>query len=144
MGYISVHLHPPTIEFLEGFSTSLSRMAGGLTAEQARHRTVPIEEFIADMDAHDIDQSVILPVDSRTRFRDEVVPNEWVSSLVKRYPDRIIGFCSVDPSMGEEAIRGLEHAVTELGLVGLKLDATKQGWDPTDRKHYPLFERAQE
>jgi predicted TIM-barrel fold metal-dependent hydrolase len=144
MGLISVHLHPPTQEFIEGYGTALERMSRSLRAEGKRTKPVNIEAMIADMDANGIDNAVVLPIDARTAFRDEFVPNSYVSSLVGRFPDRIIGFCSVDPNMGQEAIKSLDHAVGELGLTGLKLDATKQRFDPTDRRCYDLYERAQE
>lgn len=144
MGYISVHLHPPTQEFLKGYGSAVARMASSLGAESRRLVARPIEEFIADMEAHDIERAVILPMDARTAYRDEYVPNEHVADLVRRYPDKIIGFCSVDPHMGQEAIKALDHAILDLKLSGLKLDATKQDFDPTDRRFYPLFERAQE
>jgi predicted TIM-barrel fold metal-dependent hydrolase len=144
MGYISVHLHPPTQEFLDGYSTALARMAGSLNAENRRRAAIPIEAFVEDMVKHDIERAVILPIDARTAYRDEWVPNEYVARVVNAYPDRVLGFASVDPNMGAEAIKALDHAILELKLTGLKLDATKQGWDPSDRRYYPLFERVQE
>jgi predicted TIM-barrel fold metal-dependent hydrolase len=144
MGLISVHLHPPTAEFIEGYGTALERMGRSLRAEKRRVAVLPIEAMIEDMDAHGIDMAVVLPVDARSAFRDEFVPNTHVADLVRQYPDRIIGFCSVDPSMGQEAIKALEHAVGELGLSGLKLDATKQRFNPTERRYYDLYARAEE
>lgn len=144
MTMISVHLHPPTAEFIEGYGTALERMGRSLTAERKRTEPVDIADMISDMDAHSIDKAVVLPIDARTAYPDEVVPNVYVASLVENYPDHIVGFCSVDPNMGQEAIKALDLAINEMGLSGLKLDATKQSFDPTARRHFELYERAQE
>jgi predicted TIM-barrel fold metal-dependent hydrolase len=40
---------------------------------------------------------------------------------MKKYPERLIGFCRVDPRMGKMAIKEVERSVLTLGLRGLKL-----------------------
>jgi predicted TIM-barrel fold metal-dependent hydrolase len=71
------------------------------------------------------------------------VPNELVAEYVARDPSKLIGWASVDPNE-PDCVEQLDHAVRTLGLQGLKLGPAYQHFDPTDRRHWPLFDRAQE
>ena len=70
------------------------------------------------------------------------VPNEVIASYVAEHPDKLIGWASVDPNE-PDCVERLEHAVGTLGLRGLKLGPAYQHFDPTDRRHWPLFTTAQ-
>jgi len=67
------------------------------------------------------------------------VPNEVVAEYVAQHPDKLIGWASVDPNE-PDCVEALEHAVGDLGLRGLKLGPAYQHFDPTDRRHWPLYE----
>jgi uncharacterized protein len=71
------------------------------------------------------------------------VPNELIAEYVAQHPDKLIGWASVDPNE-PDCVEQLQYAVEELGLCGLKLGPVYQHWDPADRKHWPLFAKAQE
>jgi predicted TIM-barrel fold metal-dependent hydrolase len=71
------------------------------------------------------------------------VPNELIAGYVKQHPEKLEGWASVDPNE-PDCVEQLEHCVRELGLKGLKLGPTYQHFDPQDRKHWPLFAKAQE
>ena len=71
------------------------------------------------------------------------VPNELIAEYVAEHPEKLIGWCSVDPNE-PDCVEQLEYCVNNLGLRGLKLGPTYQHFDPTDRKHWPLFEKATE
>lgn len=70
-----------------------------------------------------------------------VVPNDYVASYVAGHDD-LIGFASVNPSRPDATSR-LEHAVTRLGLRGLKLGPTYQHFHPHDPACLNLLEAAQ-
>ncbi len=57
------------------------------------------------------------------------VPNEYVARYVRAHPEKLIGFASVDPN-DADAPDQLEHAVSALGLRGLKLGPIYQHFDP--------------
>jgi len=144
MGVIATHIHPPTKEYVEGLYPSFVKMAGGLAAEARFLKDRPIEEVIADMDKWGIEKSVILGGDFRAT-NGGYVPNDHIADLVKRYPDRLIGFACVNPHGGAEAINELERAVKELGLNGLgEIDGTKQNFKPSEAWVYPLYEKCVE
>jgi predicted TIM-barrel fold metal-dependent hydrolase len=101
----------------------------------------PLEATIADMDEAGIALSVVVAVDAETRWNYRV-SNESVAEAVAAYPERLIGFASVDPNKGETARRELRRAVEELGLRGLKLLPHLLELRPNDPQMYPVYEEA--
>jgi predicted TIM-barrel fold metal-dependent hydrolase len=70
-----------------------------------------------------------------------VVPNEYVAAYVEQDPSRLIGFASVDPARADARAR-LINAFDELGLRGLKLAPTYQGFHPSDPRAEVLYREA--
>lgn len=56
-----------------------------------------------------IDKVILLPMDLTTTTGGCVGTNEQVKKLVEEYPERFIGFASVDPNR-EDALEVLEYA----------------------------------
>jgi predicted TIM-barrel fold metal-dependent hydrolase len=83
------------------------------------------EELLASMDANGIDKSVIVPVQPKT-YRLEP-QNEAIAVTQARYPDRLIGFCRVDPRQ-EDAVTELRRCVLRLRLKGLLLHPMEEGY----------------
>lgn len=83
------------------------------------------QQLIANMDAAGVDKAVVLPIHPRTT-------NEFVASQMRRYPDRIIGFASVNPNDGPMAVDLLRRGVERLGLRGLKLHPPMQRFKDSD------------
>ena len=69
------------------------------------------------------------------------VPNELIARYVRSYPDRFIGYCSVDPN-DPGASEELEHCVSALGLKGLKLGPIYQNFNPTGKQAFALYRKA--
>lgn len=65
--------------------------------------------------------------------------NRYLSKLVARHTDRLVGFAVLNP-LYPEAADDLEEAVTRLGLRGLKL--VPSGWYPYDDCAHRVYERA--
>jgi predicted TIM-barrel fold metal-dependent hydrolase len=83
----------------------------------------------------------------------EGVPNDYVSMIKKKYPDKIIGFASVNPNIrmprGPDrvvaCVKELERAIKGLDLDGLKLYPTYENWSPDDFGLVgPVYEKAEE
>lgn len=73
--------------------------------------------------------------------------NEYIAGCVRKQPDKIIGFGSVNPKYRgpEAAVDELVKSVTEYGLSGVKLYPMYQHWSPADREFaFPIYEAAQE
>jgi uncharacterized protein len=84
------------------------------------------EELLASMDANGIDKSVIVPVQPKT-YRLEP-QNEAIAVTQARYPDRLFGFCRVDPRQEEDAVTELRRCVLRLELKGLMLHPMEEGY----------------
>lgn len=77
-------------------------------------------------------------------FSSTVVPNDYVAEYVKRDPNRLIGFMSVDPN-DLNSVYELERCKNDLGLKGIKLGPMYQDFNPLDReKAYPIYQKAQD
>jgi predicted TIM-barrel fold metal-dependent hydrolase len=95
--------------------------------------SVNLEEFLADLDEAGFQKAVVLS-DKRTS-------PEQVSEFVSKAPDRLIGFGYVNPTRegsGEEILRQRE----ELGLFGLKLYPTTDGYFVNNSQAFPVYEVA--
>src|SRR5699024_792685 len=89
--------------------------------------------------------AVVFTLDARTQF-DGHLPNS-IDDLVAgalRNNDVLLPFGSVDPRNGKAAIEEAQRQATELGVRGFKFHPSVQGFDPSDRQYYPLWEALQE
>lgn len=135
---IDVHVHP-------GFLSQ----TGTLTKEELKFRqnmmglyktdAIEVEAWENLCDCAQIDRLVLLPLDLTTTDGGQVGTNQEVAALTEAYPDRFIGFASVDPHR-ENALEILEKAFTVQKLSGLKLHPSKQRFYPDDEKMFPIYE----
>lgn len=103
--------------------------------------------FLADYKRHFeeelscVDKAVVFGLNARASG--VVVPNSYIEKYAKLYPDKVIGFASVDPNQ-PDAAQELEFCVKALNLKGLKLGPIYQHFNPQDeKKTYPVYEMAQ-
>jgi predicted TIM-barrel fold metal-dependent hydrolase len=92
-----------------------------------------LDELLQMLDANGMDAAVALP--SRGLRGSPSVyarANEYVAEAMQRYPRRVVGFCTLNPWHGQEALAEFERAVRQLGLRGLKLHPPTQGFDVAD------------
>jgi uncharacterized protein len=98
-------------------------------------------DFVERLHALGIDKAAVLPIAP-------YMTNESIAKIASQYPDTIIGFASVVPfaqTTGiprEDPIEALGHAVTTLGLRGLKLHPLIQGFYLNDPGLVPLVSAA--
>ena len=121
----------------------------------AKHFRVKPEAFPADlqgmvrhMDEANVEKAVIMPLDTSASghwaFKGEKLTNDEVAGFVRQYPDRFIGYGSVDPRR-EDAAQETERCVRELGLRGMKFHPAAVGLYPNDEKYfYPIYEKCVE
>jgi hypothetical protein len=139
MRAIDVHVHPSTSEYVHD-----ALGAFGPACEAYFRTTLP---------SHDVDQmaavfrdadvlGVLFAWDAETNTGLPPVTNDFVAGCVRLHPEAFLGFASVDPHKGVAATIELKRAVRDLGLRGLKLHPTAQGFRPDDRVVYPVFETA--
>ena len=139
MKAIDVHVHVPAPA--EHASTKEKEaMAGYFGASDMPNTPEAMYQHYKDLDIF----AVIFEIDAETTSGQPYVGNDYVASVVQKYPDQFMGFASVDPWKGQLAINELERSVKELGLKGLKLHPTTQAFFPNDTHFYPLWEKASE
>ena len=88
-----------------------------LPEDNAETNSMP-EVFVERMDQGGVDKTVLLQAPCY-KWPDM---NEFLSGVVKQYPDRFVASAQIDASGGNDQIDKLIHAVTELGLTALKIE----------------------
>ncbi|HOK30181.1 MAG TPA: amidohydrolase, partial [bacterium] len=58
---------------------------------------VTVEELIENMDKWGVEKAVVLPLDATPEGSTFWFTTEQVLEVYRRYPDRIIPFCKLDP-----------------------------------------------
>jgi predicted TIM-barrel fold metal-dependent hydrolase len=136
---IDMHVHPSTREWLVDGLGELKEATERHFRTEIAVRTV--DEMAAEFAADEV-IAVLFGWDAETAMGLPRVPNDFIADCVHRHPDVFIGFASVDPWKGQWAIDELRRAVNELGLRGLKLHPSAQGFAPNDRTFYDLYAAA--
>lgn len=88
--------------------------------------------------------AVVFTVDAEHATGRPPIANEEVAQAAARHPDVLIPFASVDPWRGKAAVAAIRRLVTEHGVRGFKFHPSLQGFDPSDRMAYPLYEVIEE
>lgn len=137
MRAVDLHVHLATHEWMDG-------SLGPLREATERHfktkvPTRTIDEMADEFRADDV-LAVLLAWDAESAMGLPPVTNDFVADCIRRHPDTFTGFASVDPWKGKAALLELRHAIGDLGLRGLKLHPSCQGFAPNDRRFYPLWE----
>ena len=124
------HIFPPRVrdnrsEYLKrdpSFSTLYSN---------PQARLASAEDLIASMDQAGIDISIVLNIG----WADHelcVETNNYILEAISHYPDRLVGFCAIQPRAGEAAIAEIERCAKG-GVRGIgELRSDIQGYDLDD------------
>ena len=102
--------------------------------------TVTAESLIAEMDACEVERAVIVPADRQIAVANRE-GNDAVLEARRRYPDRLVAFCTANPWFGEAAVEEVGRAF-DLGAAGLKLHPVLQGFQIIDPVARPMVEAA--
>src|SRR5437879_5166410 len=114
-----------------------------------REMTAP-EDRLRDMERFGVDLQIVSVTTPNVYFgpparrRDLArMANDGLADLVRRFPQRFAAMASLPLGEPEAAIRELDRAVLELGMVGAILGSNAGGRYLDGPELYPLFERAQ-
>ena len=134
---IDVHVHPVLFGPIctDSDRVNFRKKAFGLY----KSSPVPMEQVMAVMDHAGVDRAVILAEDYSASMGQPIVSNEEVKRIVELFPERFIGFASVDPRE-ECAAEKLKDAFEKLNLMGLKLNLSHLNMYPDDRRLKPLLD----
>jgi hypothetical protein len=102
-----------------------------LLYSQPKARLVTAEELIASMDETGVDLSVVLNIGWASQELC-VKTNDYILETISHYPNRLVGFCSIQPQVGNAAISELERCA-KAGAKGIgEMRSDMQGFDLTD------------
>lgn len=141
-GYVDDLAHTPTKEYLVDAGGEYHEAAARLFDSELS--TISPDQMIEEYDACGVEKIIVVGWDAETESGLPRVTNEFVAKYVESYPERMIGFASVDPNKGKAAVIELEHSIKDLGLRGMKLHPIAQGFYPNDKRFYPLWEKCVE
>jgi predicted TIM-barrel fold metal-dependent hydrolase len=98
------------------------------------------------MDECGVDRSVIFsPSSGLSSPKDFIDANSSIRDAVAMHPDRLVGFCMVNPMHGNGALDEIKRARHDLDLIGIKLHPPLHGHYFVDSPIvYPLAELAVE
>ena len=125
------HIFPPRIK--ERRDEYIKRDACfSLLYSDPKAKLATAEELITSMDKAKIDLSVALNI-GWVSHELCVETNDYILDSISRYPDRLIGFCSIQPGAGDAAIAELERCA-QAGARGIgEMRSDVQDFDLSDR-----------
>jgi len=126
------HIFPPWIRERRDEYVKRDPCFSLLYSEQ-KARLATAEELIASMDKARVDLSVALNIGWASHELC-IETNDYILDSVSRYPDRLVGFCSVQPKAGDAAIAELERCA-RAGTQGIgEMRSDVQGFSLADKE----------
>ena len=135
MRAIDMHVHLPTPGWLDVSMAGYAEAAENYFRSKVARRSV--DELADEYRALDV-RAVILAWDAETATGRPRLSNETVAEACERHPEVLSGFGSVDPLKDDRAIAEVER-IRSLGLRGVKLHPSLQGFAPDEERFLPLF-----
>ena len=140
MRAIDVHVHPMNQAYVEAsilFIPAAQKMFPGKF--DARPDDQIAEDFRRD-------DCLAMPIawDAQHGALGTVYTNDQLAALCRAYPDVFLpGWAVVDPWRGRKGLEELEHAIKDLGLIGVKYQPPVQAFAPHDKQFYPIWDLLQ-
>lgn len=134
---IDFHIHILPEERREGFIKY-----DGINSTWAKAK---LSKYIEYMDKYNIQKAVLIPTNDPYMYYPTRKTNEFISNIVKKYPDRFIGFADLNFNGSyilDKEVNELEYAVKELGLKGLKIHPNNLNLDADDLRLIPILRKA--
>ncbi len=79
-------------------------------------------------------------VDTESEIGNRRIRNEEIAEFAQKNDDIMIAFASIDPHKGKLGAREARMLIEEYGVKGFKFHPPMQGFHPSDRMAYPLYE----
>jgi predicted TIM-barrel fold metal-dependent hydrolase len=140
MRAIDVHVHPMNQAYVEAslpFIPAAQRMFPG------KFDARPDDEIAEDFRDDDI-LAIAIAWDAEHGAAGGVYTNEALAGLTRDYPDVFLpGWAVIDPWRGRKGLEEIEHAIRDLGLMGVKYQPPVQDFSPADKQFYPIWDLLQ-
>jgi predicted TIM-barrel fold metal-dependent hydrolase len=140
MRAIDVHVHPMNDAYFQAslpFVAATQRMFGN------KFDARPDSQIADDFRRDDV---LAMPIawDAEHGAAGGRYTNEALAALIAEYPDVFLpGWAMVDPWKGRKGLEEIEHAIKGLGLLGVKYQPPVQGFAPSDRTFWPIWDLLQ-
>ena len=141
MRIVNAHVHMIELARMVERQPDLA-LPAGIAVLKDLEATLPMllpQTLIAQMDEAGIEKSILYAVEAPLVY----ASNEYVHALCRQFPDRFLGFASVNPKAAD-APAILEKAVRQMGMLGLKLHPPLQDFYPDDEAVFPVYQKAME
>ncbi len=126
------HILPPGIRENRAHYSGRDRCFDLLYANP-KSKIATAEEIVDNMDKEGIDVSVVLNIGWESHELC-VETNNYIIDAIAQYPDRLIGFCAIQPLVKDSAVKEIERCARS-GIRGIgELRCDTQGFDFTDRE----------
>ncbi len=141
--FIDFSSKPPLAAFQEGAAhmANYDRIYESTKEVQEKTGSGEVQSLRAYLDEYEQQSArhvILRGRDLRSTFGFHV-SNETVARFCRDHGSRYLGFAGVDPYRGITALRDLEFAVRELGLIGLNLPCFELKMAINDARLYPLY-----
>ena len=100
--------------------------------------TSTTDEFVKLLDKMGVEKAVIFNLDEETPSGIAGLPNDYYAEIVKKHPDKFVGFAGIDPLKRMEAVREIRRSY-DLGLRGVAVRPFMFGIPPHHAKMYPIY-----
>ncbi|MCF6222036.1 MAG: amidohydrolase family protein [Robiginitomaculum sp.] len=102
---------------------------------------ISLEKMLTDMDAAGIEMGFLVAAKAGRVGLPGCyhMPLEVVADACAKHPKRFKGLVGIDPYMGMDGVRQLEHAVKDLGFIGAHLYPHWYDLAPNHAKYYPFY-----
>jgi len=100
--------------------------------------TSTTDEFVKLLDKMGVEKAVIFNLDEETPSGIAGLPNDYYAEIVKKHPDKFVGFAGIDPLKRMKAIREIRRSYN-LGLRGVAVRPFMFGIPPHHAKMYPIY-----
>lgn len=137
------HIFPPSFREDPGRCGAVDATFATLFSHP-KPRLATAEDLIAAMDEGGIERAVVMGV-GWTDLTIAREANDYIIESIARFPNRLIGFCSVNPGWRDDALKETERCANA-GIRGIgELHPDTQSLDITDRKLMaPLMDLARD
>ncbi|MEX2238555.1 MAG: amidohydrolase family protein [Dehalococcoidia bacterium] len=131
---IDLHIHPP-VDDRPAIRAEQERVSKYFRSEPLPRDSAEMADYYAELDI----VGLLLTIDATTARNDPGAGNDYIASLVKKYPRQFpIGFGSVDP-LAPGAVEDINRAVEGLGLRGIKYHPSLQEFFPGEARFYAQY-----
>ena len=137
---VDAHIHMGGRPRREKFDTEQKSAAG-----RAYYYSYSGEQVVKAMDEGSVDTVVGFPMGGFSSEYDYSDQNDMIAASMKEFPGRIIGFCRINPNVGEKSMcSAIDRYLKDFGMRGIKLHPEIDHFSLEERLLAPIFDKARD